>query len=115
MKHFKKISTFGLMLMLFMGLTLTASHAQMGDMPETHKLSGKVVNADNGKALPNIEVDIAQTRFSKETGTDGSYTFSRLPEGTHTVTVKAEGYKSWKKDVTLDEDTRLKIKLTPAK
>lgn len=115
MKHFKRISTFGLMLMLIMGLTLTASHAQMGNMPETHKLRGIVVNADNGKALPNIEVEIAQTEFSKETAKDGTYSFNRLPEGTHTVTIKAEGFKRWKKDITLDEDTRLKIKLIPAR
>ena len=117
MTSLKKISILTIAFAFILSLSYSTSLAQVKEMeqPETYTLKGEVVNAQTGDPLPKVEVTIVGTDLSKETGEKGKFTFKKLPEGTHVIKVKEEGYKTWKKEVTLDENSKLEIKVKPAK
>ena len=118
MLRFKKLSLLTVLIALFLGFSITSSYAQTKDMaekPETHKLKGKVVDAESGETLSQVKVNIVGKEKTDKTNKKGTYTFDRLQEGTHTIKVKEEGYKTWKNEVKVNEDTRLNIEVKPAK
>lgn len=57
----------------------------------------------------------SQQPLTATTGKDGKFKIQNVPSGTYTVTVKADGYKTWTKQVTVTSDSNLTIKLKPSK
>lgn len=118
MFNFKKITLFTAVFALILGLSINTSYAQTKDkapQPETYKLTGEVVDAETGKALTEVKVVIVGKDISEETGENGTFTFDKLPAGTHTIKVEEEGYKTWKNKVNLNKDARLTIEVKPGK
>lgn len=118
MTNFKKISILTIAFAFLLSLSYSTSFAQVKqkmEQPETYTLKGEVVNAETGNPLPKAEVTIVGTELAKETGKKGKFTFKKLPEGTHVLKVEEKGYQTWKKEVTLDENSKMKIEVKPAK
>ena len=59
----------------------------------TGKLTG-TVTLDNIDDYTGILVGLAGTQYMAVTGSSGAYTITEIPEGTYTVFMKAEGYKT---------------------
>lgn len=111
----KKIILSALMLLLGIGVITNQVIAQEKDKG---KLYGKVIDKSSDKALSDVQVTIKnnsqKAKMSEMTGQEGVYVFKSLEPGTYTATVKADGYKEWKKKVKVTtEEKMLKIKLKP--
>lgn len=115
MNHIKNISLLTVLTAFVFAFTFSLSHAQVEEQtqPETFTVQGKVVNAETSEVVTNVEVKVAGKDISAMTDEEGKYILSNLPAGTHTLRVEAEGYETWEKEVTVDQDKELEIKLTP--
>lgn len=102
------IAAIVLMLGIFMlpDTTLAQSESQ-------HTLKGKVTDSSNQQALAGIEVSIEALDLTTETDMEGYYSFDALDSGTYVVSVEAEGYEKWEKEVTVDGNMTLDIQLDP--
>lgn len=79
-------------------------------------LSGKVIDADTGKALADVKVDLVRHDKSVTTDSKGAFTFSDLKPAIYTVKVTHDGYQDYKKDVEVREgDKQVTIELKPSK
>lgn len=76
-------------------------------------LTGQVVDGQQGTAVANVEVSLPDLGRSALTEDDGSYRVTGLPAGTHRVQVRALGYATLSRAVTLraGESTTLNLTL----
>src|SRR4030065_1380215 len=82
----------------------------------TGKLSGTVKDAQNGEAIPGVNVIIDGTGFGAATDVNGFYTINNLPPGNYKVTYSAIGYQ--KKQfvnvkISVDFTTKIDVELSP--
>jgi iron complex outermembrane receptor protein len=85
-----------LLLLLIVGLPARAD-------AQTTTLSGTLVNALSGDAVPNVLVTIQSATLTRQTrsGSDGVYSFADLPAGAYQLAVRADGYLPARTDVTV--------------
>jgi outer membrane receptor protein involved in Fe transport len=75
---------------------------------DTHgKIAGRVTDAENGQALPGVDVVIEGTMMGASTNADGYFTILNVPPGTYTVRFSIIGYTK-----TSVKDVRVVIDLT---
>jgi hypothetical protein len=75
---------------------------------QTHgKIAGRVTDAENGQALPGVDVVIEGTMMGASTNADGYFTILNVPPGTFTVKFSIIGYTK-----TSIKDVRVVIDLT---
>ncbi|GAA4305040.1 TonB-dependent receptor [Compostibacter hankyongensis] len=85
------------LLTLLLGMSITAS-AQL-------HFSGKVLDDQNGKPLTDATVLLqARRTHADRTGPEGGFSFSGLPSGNYTLTVRYIGYRTITKTIVLDQD-----------
>lgn len=115
MKYLKNISLFTALIAFVFAFTFSTSYAQVKEQnqPEAYTVKGKVVNAETTEIITNVEVKVAGKDISAMTDEEGKYTLQNLPAGTYTLQVEAEGYEAWEKEVTVDQDKQVDIKLVP--
>ncbi len=90
------------------------SNQAIAQEKSTAKLHGKVVDNSSDEVLPGVEVTIQDSETKATTNEKGKYSFESLKAGTYTVTVKAEGYQDWEKEVVVTTEAKeLTIKLKP--
>jgi Tfp pilus assembly protein PilF len=90
-------------------LTVFASAQGIGDRnrPQeggNHLISGRVILPD-GKPAAGVKVSMSSTDIvgsSQTTDSDGNFTFSGLPAGNYTLSVKAEGYQTENESLTIE-------------
>lgn len=70
-------------------------------------VTGKITEAGTNVVLPGANVTIKGTRLGSATGTNGIYTISGVPSGTHTLVVTFMGYKSQEEKVTVSDGARV--------
>jgi TonB-dependent receptor len=87
-----KIFNTTLLLLLFSGLIYAA---------ETGKVTGKIIDAESGKALPgaNVIIQSEGTRVGAATDILGEYFINNVPVGTHMLIVTYIGYQEERADV----------------
>lgn len=73
---------------LILAFQVSPSEAQYGT------LTGRVLEAETGTALPGANVVLQGTTLGAATGLDGYYRITRVPVGTFTVQVSYLGYES---------------------
>jgi hypothetical protein len=64
-------------------------------------VTGKITEAGTSDVLPGANVTIEGTRIGAASGTNGVFTISNVPAGTHTLIVTFMGYKPLKEEVTV--------------
>lgn len=67
-------------------------------------ISGSVIDADTGDAIPNATVRINETDQSATTDDYGTFVFEDVDSGTYTVSVEADGYESTEQSVDVTEE-----------
>ncbi|MCC6316519.1 MAG: TonB-dependent receptor [Gemmatimonadaceae bacterium] len=67
----------------------------------TATVRGSVTSSTASAPVAAAQVFIVGTRLGSASGTDGRYTFSGVPAGTHVVRVRALGYQPTEKSVTV--------------
>jgi iron complex outermembrane receptor protein len=77
-------------------------------------LTGRVVDAVTGEALPGSTVLFADLKQGTATGPDGSFSFANLPRGRFTVQVRSLGYNTMTQTVDTGSGQPLAFKLTVA-
>src|SRR3972149_4632496 len=82
----------------------------------TGKLSGTVKDAQNGDAIPGVNVIVDGTGFGAATDVKGFYTINNLPPGNYKITYSAIGYQ--KKQfvnvkISVDFTTKIDVELSP--
>ena len=77
-------------------------------------LAGMVMDKASQKAISGAEVKI-DGEVVATTNSRGEFVVEGLKQGLHEVTVEAEGYKSWKKEVSIAEKgKKIEVKLVSA-
>ena len=114
MKNFKQISLFTALIAFVLAFSFSTSHAQVTEQQtEAFTIKGKVVNAETTEIITNAKVLIAGKDISAMTDKEGKFALNNLPQGTHTLKVEMEGYETWEKEMELNSDHELTIKLKP--
>lgn len=115
MKTIKKASLFSALIALIFTFAITAARAQVEEapQPETFVIKGQVIDAQTTNVLANAEVTVVGKDISAMTDQEGKFKLNTLPAGTYTLKVTLEGYQTWEKNLTLEEDTELTVKLKP--
>ena len=80
----------------------------------TPPLTGRVVDAASGEALPGSTVLFDDLKQGTATGPDGSFSFANLPRGRFTVQVRSLGYNTVAQTVDTGSGQPLEFKLTVA-
>ncbi|MDO7848930.1 TonB-dependent receptor [Hymenobacter sp. M29] len=77
-------------------------------------LTGRVLDAATGEALPGSTVLFDDLKQGAATGPDGSFSFANLPRGRFTLQVRSLGYNTVTQTVDTGTGQPLEIKLTAA-
>ena len=76
-------------------------------------ISGIVKDAKTGETLPGAHIFLEKSLKSTVSQTDGTFQIKNLKEATYNVSVSYVGYQKWEKEITLDDNIELTIKLKP--
>lgn len=98
---------------MIVGIFMVSNQAVAQERTEA-TLSGKVVDDSTEQSLSGVEINIEGMDESATTDSEGNYNFDSLQPGNYTVTVEAEGYDTWEKEVEITEESKtLDIRLKP--
>ncbi|GAI68582.1 unnamed protein product, partial [marine sediment metagenome] len=93
-------------------LAFAAPPAPLPPSPGKANLYGRVVDAETGKAIPDVLVTLDGMQTS--TDASGDYLFPDLEPGGYYITFEKEGYETVSGDITLPEGNNpLNVGLTP--
>jgi len=110
---FKKIFSLTLLFLIFFALSFNSAQAQA----TKGKISGKLVDAENGMPLIYANVRLEGTMFGAASDLDGNYIINAIPAGNYTVIVQYMGYSDFRiNDVKVNagEVTKINASLKPA-
>jgi hypothetical protein len=104
---------FAILLITFSIETATAQDKALA--PDKASVNGYVRDAQNGETLISVNVVIDGTTIGTATNTLGYYTLTGLNPGTVTIRVTYLGFRTFRKEVTLEanQTLRLDIELEP--
>jgi hypothetical protein len=75
-----------------LSLALLALPVPALSQPAAGRIVGRVVDADNGRALPGAQVAVRRARVGSLAGVDGRFVIVNAPAGEHTLVVSFLGY-----------------------
>jgi protocatechuate 3,4-dioxygenase beta subunit len=86
--------TVSALLMLCLGVAISAQERQVVIRPGTARLAGTVIDAETGAPLRSVDVVLTGADATREASTDGHgrFTFDRLSTGGYTLSVSRPGY-----------------------
>ena len=104
---------FGLLLLV---LTAVPLSAQVPAAVALSAMSGRVVDAEDGRPIPAAMVRVIEAHRAEQTHEDGTFRISGLAAGRYTLTVMRIGYRPATRIITLaaSADTVLDVTLTAA-
>ena len=83
-------------------------------LAQTFEISGRIINADTGKPVPQAEVIISNTGSIAKANAQGKYQLTNLRAGTYTLTAFGNGHSSSARQVTISQaDVLLNFELKP--
>jgi len=100
-------------LALVIMLVFTAGLAMAGT---TGKITGTIVDHDNGQKLPGVNIIITGTSFGAVSNLDGNYAILNVPPGTYELKFTLLGYAEYRVQQTrveIDLNTVVNARLTP--
>jgi hypothetical protein len=78
------------------------------------KITGRIINAADGKPIPDASVFINNTSTGAKAGADGSFTLNNLNAGQYDLIVSALGYERYNSTVMVDKNIAIgDIKILP--
>ncbi|MDZ7692635.1 MAG: carboxypeptidase-like regulatory domain-containing protein [Balneolaceae bacterium] len=109
------IATVGLLVALFV-TTSAAVQAQANSQQDSSAaaITGKVIDAETTQAVAGIEVKLQGTEKTSQTNEEGVFKFEELEQGTHAVTIEAEGYEMVTKEIEVPSSEEITIELQPS-
>ncbi len=118
MKTLKNVSITAVLFSLIIGLSFSTSQAQVEEdiatQPETYSLEAEVVDWETDDSLSDAQVIVTgMENLNTMTDAQGEFILEGLTAETYTIQVKLEGYKTWEKQVAVNEDKQIEIKLKP--
>ncbi|HKK44960.1 MAG TPA: SusC/RagA family TonB-linked outer membrane protein [Balneolaceae bacterium] len=97
-------------LLSLLSLCLFMAGAAFG---QSGSLTGKVTDKSSGEALPGVNIFIPGLQRGAATDAQGKYTIDDIDYGTYTVRATYVGYKTYKKKITINQQTTtLNIQIT---
>ncbi len=102
-------------MILSMGVAFATStpDAEVTEIATFAGITGSVVDANSGEAVPNATVTLNET--SVTTDEYGAFTIEELEAGSYTLTVEAEGYEAAEQSVDVTEEgANVEITLQPS-
>lgn len=69
---------------------------------DTGSITGTVTDSDTGRGIEDATVEIEGTTYSATTDTNGEYTITDVPLGTHDVTANHDNYTEATKTITIE-------------
>ncbi|MFW6020111.1 MAG: TonB-dependent receptor [Bacteroidales bacterium] len=76
-------------------------------------ISGIVKDSRSNESLPGAHILLEKTLKSTVSAPDGKFRFKNIKKGTYELTISYVGYQTWEKEITVDEDVELDVKLKP--
>ena len=76
-----------------------------------YSISGNISDAKNGESLPMAHIRLNGTFRTVLSDENGNFKISNLKAGTYKLKVTYMGYKDFEKEISLDKDVNLSIKL----
>ena len=117
MFNIKKLTLLTTISVFILSLSLSTSYAQdnedQSQNTERHKLTLKVVDAESGEALTNAKIEILGIYEANTTNQEGQLVFEEIENDPHTFKIYADGYETWKRTVTVTDESQLIVKLNP--
>lgn len=116
MKYLKKISLVSTLFALLLAFSITSAQAQDSTQvpqKEAFMVKGKVIDAETMDVVADAKITIEGQDISAATDGEGKFKLENLPAGNHTLKVELDGYQTWEKQLALESDTDLEIKLKP--
>ncbi|HET6245233.1 MAG TPA: TonB-dependent receptor [Bacteroidia bacterium] len=83
----------------------------LGALSQDLNLSGKVSDAESGKAIFAANIILQKTSFSALSGNNGEFTIKGISPGDYTIIVFFSGYKTYQEKIRIDADTQIDISL----
>ena len=77
-------------MVVILGALLALAHPAAAQ--QSGRITGRVLDAESGQALPGVQVVVEGTSQGAITGVDGRYVITSVPSGLQTVTVASLGY-----------------------
>lgn len=78
-----------------------------------YQITGQVTDVNTSEKLPGATVRLDKTDFATLTASSGSFQLKMIPPGNYILIVSYVGYKTYKQDISLKNDLKLDIALTP--
>lgn len=109
MKHFLKLS-----LILFAAILLTST-CEEPEYDLYGSVFGMITNSKTNEVVSGAQVVLAPGNITAVTGADGNYEFQELEPGQFRLTVSADGYESYTRQITVVVGERIicDVQLTP--
>jgi hypothetical protein len=84
-------------------------------LPKKYTISGVVTDADTGKPVPNVHIQVLGAGSEATTDISGKYTLYNVTSGRNFIEFTAAGYDVSEKDVSLADNITLSVALSPTK
>ncbi|MBK0377883.1 carboxypeptidase-like regulatory domain-containing protein [Mucilaginibacter segetis] len=66
------------------------------------RISGKVINTDNGSPIPNASVFLSNATIGTNTSEDGSFTLKSVPPGQYELIVSVVGFETYRQTLLME-------------
>lgn len=103
---FKKAITLTSVLILSIGIAFATSNTATSETESEGyaMITGSVVDANTGEAIPNATVELSELEASATTDEYGTFIFEDIEAGTYTLSVQADGYEEVEQSVEVAEE-----------
>lgn len=91
------------LILIFFTTQAFTQKAEVKDIEKAVTLSGKVLDANTGKALADVKVNLAEHKKSATTDSEGVFKINDLEPGVYTFSINHDGYQDYRKDVLVRE------------
>ncbi|MEP6620252.1 MAG: SusC/RagA family TonB-linked outer membrane protein [bacterium] len=90
------------------------AHAMQGTQQSTSTITGVVTDLRSTQPLASATVIVVGTRFGAQTGADGRFRISGVPNGSVVLSARRIGYATQRQSISLSGDASVTLVLEPA-